>query len=285
MNFRIALAQIDAKVGDLRANIEHHLAFMERARKKGAKLAVFPELSLTGYSLKDLAWDIAQPVGQPNFLKELRKPSRKISVVVGFVESAPNHGIYNSAAFLEDGEVKWVHRKVYPPTYGMFEEGRYFGAGTEVRAFDSKWGRFGMLICEDLWHMSLPYTLALDGAELILCPTASPTRIAGASPDLAAMSVNHEHHRTYARLLGSYMAFANRVGFEDGVNFWGGSALTAPDGTMTAKGAVMEEDLVIGEVKSAEVERARRFSRHFLDERPEIVVRALRRILRSGPVS
>jgi NAD+ synthase (glutamine-hydrolysing) len=159
----------------------------------------------------------------------------------------------------------------------MFEEGRYFSAGRNVAAFDSKLGRFGMLICEDLWHMSLPYVLALDGAEAILCLTASPTRLSGDNNQFDNQIVNYEHHRTYARLLSTFVVFSNRVGFEDGINFWGGSDITAPGGEMIATARLQEEELIIAELQSAEVQRARRFSRHFLDERPELVMDILRR--------
>ena len=281
MNCIAALAQIDSRVGNVKANLEHHLECIDRAIMQGAQLILFPELSLTGYTLRDLAWDVAlDPETSPVF-DSLKEKSRKISIVVGFVESAPNHGIYNSAAFLEDGVIRYIHRKIYPPTYGMFEEGRYFSSGTSLRAFDSKLGRFGILICEDLWHLSLPYLLAADGAEAVCVLTASPTRLGGESKILDNQVVNHEHHRTYARLLNMYILFSNRVGFEDGVNFWGGSAVTAPDGAMIKTAQILSEEIIYAPLHSLEVQRARRFSRHFLDERTELVLETLQRLLKS----
>ncbi len=153
--------------------------------------------------------------------------------------------------------------------------------GTSLRAFDSKLGRFGILICEDLWHLSLPYLLAADGAEAICVLTASPTRLGGESKILDNQVVNHEHHRTYARLLNIYILFSNRVGFEDGVNFWGGSAVTAPDGAMIKTAQILSEEIIYAPLHSLEVQRARRFSRHFLDERTELVLETLQRLLKS----
>jgi predicted amidohydrolase len=176
MKCRVAIAQIDSRVGDVEGNLAAHIRFVDRAIRNKAHLIVFPELSLTGYSLRDLAGELAIDPLTDRLLEPLKKRSRRISIALGFVESGSNHGVYNSAVFLEDGKIKHVHRKVYPPTYGMFEEGRYFSQGSSVCAFDSTLGRFGMLICEDLWHISLPYVLALDGAESIICLTASPTR-------------------------------------------------------------------------------------------------------------
>jgi len=278
MKFRIALAQTDAKVGDIDSNLHHHLEVIERAKQEGAQLVVFPELSLTGYTLRDLAWDVSlNPFHDPR-LSSLREASKSISIVTGLVESGENHGIYNSAIFLEDGTIRHIHRKIYPPTYGMFEEGRYFSQGQHVAAFDSKLGRFGLLVCEDLWHISLPYILALDGAEVIFSLTASPSRLATGNLEMETVRVNHEQHRSYARLLSSYIVFCNRVGFEDGVNFWGGSAVVSPGGVMISTGKMFQEDLILAEVDSLEIQRSRRFSRHFLDEDLGLVQKSLKRI-------
>ena len=279
MKFKLAVAQIDAAVGNLEANLKLHLEAIENAKQEGAQVVAFPELSLTGYTLRDLAWDVALNPFADLRLAPLRDASKSISIVFGMVESAENHGVYNSAVFLEDGLIRHIHRKVYPPTYGMFEEGRYFGQGTEVAAFDSKHGRFGLLVCEDLWHVSLPYLLALDGAEVIFSLTASPSRIATGSAEMEAARVNHEQHRAYARLLSSYVVFANRVGFEDGVNFWGGSAVVSPGGAMVSTAKLFEQDLIFADIDSLELQRARRFSRHFLDEDPVLVEQTLKRIL------
>jgi predicted amidohydrolase len=280
MRLKAAIAQIDSRVGDLQHNLHHHLQFVDKAKRAGARLVLFPELSLTGYTLKDLAWDVALDPEKSQVLKPLLKKSKEISIILGFVESGTDHGIYNSAIFLEDGEIKHVYRKVYPPTYGMFEEGRYFSAGREIRAFDSNYGRFGILICEDLWHVTVPYLLTMDGAEVLFCLTASPTRLSGETKELGLARVNHEQHRSTARLLSSYLLWSNRVGFEDGVNFWGGSTMTDPAGEILETGKQFSEDLILAQLDSNEVKRARRFSRHFLDERPEIVLRELKRIVR-----
>ncbi len=278
MKFNVAIAQIDSRIGDIDANLKTHLSWITQARQRGAQLVVFPELSLTGYTLRDLTWDVGlNPFSDPR-LEPLREASRSISIVLGFVETADNHGFYNSAMLLEDGLIRHIHRKIYPPTYGMFEEGRYFSKGSEVAAFESKLGRFGILICEDLWHLSLPYLLALDGAEVIIAPTASPSRLGAGPGDIGSATVNQEHHRVYARLLSSYIVFSNRVGYEDGVNFWGGSSVTNPSGVTISSGPLFHEELVLTEIDELEVSRARRFSRHFLDEEPGLVQSSLERI-------
>jgi len=279
MNFKIALAQIDPVLGNIEKNIEKHIVAADRAIAAGARLVVFPELSLTGYSVKDMHWDLAVNVEKdPSRFHPLLEKSSRIAIIAGGIEEGASFGIYNSAFLFETGGVTTVHRKTYPPTYGMFEEMRYFSSGTSVRAFDTQFGRVGVLICEDLWHISLPYLLACDGAQMIIALVASPTRMSGTDTVLPAVVVNTENHKAYARLLSVYVVFCNRVGFEDGVNFWGGSQVVAPGGDVVGACKVFEEDLVVVDIKDEALRRARRFSRHFLDEDPALVWRELARI-------
>lgn len=280
MKFTLALAQVDSVLGDLRKNVEKHVEVAERAHSRGAALVLFPELSLTGYTVRDMNMDLAiNPEGDITILRPLMDLSRKgISIIAGGVEEGAEFGIFNSAFLIEDGRVRSVHRKVYPPTYGMFEEMRYFSSGRSARAIDTKVGRIGVLICEDLWHVSLPYLVALDGANLIVGLVASPTRVGPDEPEFEAPIINSENHRAYARLLSVYIAFCNRVGYEDGVNFWGGSQLVEPGGEVLARGKLFEEDLVLAEIDDNTVRRARRASRHFLDENPDLLIRELNRI-------
>ncbi len=279
---RLALAQIDPVLGDIAKNVETHVDFAERARKGGANLVVFPELSLTGYSVKDMHWELCfKPSSPPASLAPLLEVSKGISLLVGGIAEGEDFGIYNSAFLIEGGKLTTVHRKMYPPTYGMFEELRYFSAGKSVRAVDTSVGRIGVLICEDLWHLSLPYLLAADGATTIVTLVASPTRVAGPGPVPSIATANSENHRALARLLSVFVVFCNRVGIEDGVSFWGGSEIVSPDGDTETAAKLFDQDLVIGELDDDDVRRARRFSRHFLDEDLRLVESELRRILRN----
>ena len=198
------------------------------------------------------------------------------------MEADERGAVYNAALLFEGGEVKHTHRKVYPPTYGIFEEGRYFSSGRAAKAFTSeKLGRVGLLVCEDMWHPALPYVLALDGAQLIVTIAASPTRLGSGNnhpSEPENYTINREHHAAYARLLGCYVAFVNRVGVEDGVNFWGGSELVAPSGETVARGAFFEEDLVMIDIDPEQVRQARQHSRHFLDDDPVLTQQLLAKI-------
>src|SRR5258706_11096104 len=134
MKFTIAVAQIDSLLGDLKKNIGKHVEYIRRARDGGAHLVVFPELSLSGYSLKDINWEIAIHPTDKTPLAAILKESKDISILLGSVEETDEFGICNSALFFEKGVCRSVHRKIYPPTYGMFEELRYFSPGKTVRA-------------------------------------------------------------------------------------------------------------------------------------------------------
>lgn len=275
---KIAAAQIESVLGDLEKNIEHHLNYCDEAIRNGADMIVFPELSLTGYSLKDLNYQISINTGKSKALDKLKDKSRKISIICGLAEEDDNFAIYNSGMFISDGEIKFTHRKVYPPTYGLFEEFRYFSRGRECRAHETKFGKIGLLVCEDLWHLSLPYTVAMDGAQIITGIAASPTRLAVNYEKFKNYEINSENHRVYARMLSSYFVFSNKVGFEDGINFWGGSEIVDPFGNVLSAAKLFEEDMIYAEINFEEVRRARHQARHFLDEDLDLTIRNLKKI-------
>lgn len=278
MKCTIAVAQIDTALGDVKKNVEKHITFARKAKSSGADLVVFPELSLTGYSVKDSNWDVAIRTSDTGVVKNLLRESDDVTILCGGVEESSAYGIHNSVFLFDRGILTSVHRKIYPPTYGMFEELRYFGPGSSVRAIDASVGRLGALVCEDLWHLPLPYLLAEDGAEIIIGIAASPTRLSGRDAVLPTLRVNSEQHRSYARLLSTYIVFCNRVGYEDGVNFWGGSSIVAPNGEVIAEAKLFDEEMIFAQIEPNEVRRARRLSRHFLDDRTDIVIRELKRI-------
>jgi len=275
---KVAVAQITSVLGDIEKNIDKHIEYCDRAISNKADLIVFPELSLTGYSVKDLNFMISVELNKTKLLNRLKTKSKKISIICGLVEEDENFAIYNSGIFISDGDVKFVHRKVYPPTYGLFEEFRYFSRGKECRAHETKFGKIGLLVCEDMWHMSLPYTVAMDGAQIIIGIAVSPTRLAVDQDKFKNYEINSEQHRAYARILSSYFVFCNRVGFEDGINFWGGSEVIDPFGNMTAVAKLFDEDMIYADLNFEEVRRARHQARHFLDEDLDLTIKNLGKI-------
>jgi NAD+ synthase (glutamine-hydrolysing) len=280
MKLTLALAQINTVLGVVPANLEKHLTLIEEARRSGADLLVFPELSLTGYVLQDLTPAVAltPAAGDPIF-KPLLEASREIDLVVGFVEEDRRHRFYIASAYLSRGEVLHVHHKVYLPTYGLFDEGRFFAWGDSIRAFDTRFGRLGMLICEDFWHASPPYLLWLDGADLLLFSSSSPGRGLNSEPRLESARWVEHINRAYASLFTTFVAHANRVGYEDGLNFWGGSTIYDPNGELVAKGPYQQEGLTLAEIDLNQLHRTRARLPLLRDERTALVMRELGRIL------
>jgi len=278
MKLTLALAQINTKLGDVEANLAKHLSMAHEAWKQGAELVIFPELSLTGYVLQDIAATVAhRPSPDDPVFKSLLHASNEVDLIVGFVEEDRRHRYYISAAYLAEGKIAHVHRKVYLPTYGIFDERRYFAEGDSFRSFETKFGRVGILICEDFWHASSPYSLWLDGADLLLFTSASPGR--GVTEEILGSAQWVENiNQTYAGLFTTFVAHANRVGFEDGLNFWGGSTVFDPDGRQIALAPFNEEGLTLAELDLNQLRRTRLRLPLLRDERSEVVLRELQRI-------
>ena len=280
---RLAIAQIDTVLGDVEANLETHMARIDEAVQAKADLVVFPELSLTGYALQDLTAAVARrPMADDPVFQTLLKASQRTDLLVGFVEHDKRHRIYNSAAYLSQGEILSVHRKVYLPTYGLFDESRFFAWGDSIRAFNTRFGRLGVLICEDFWHASPPYLLWLDGADILLFISASPGR--GLDTEQALESARWVEHvaQAYASLFTTFVTNVGRVGFEDGLGFWGGSVVFDPHGELVVRGPYHEESLFVAELDLHQLNRARTRLPLLRDERTDLVQRELLRIRRSG---
>jgi predicted amidohydrolase len=276
--FRVAIAQINPRLGDIAANLAIYEEQIRLAVKRGADLLLFPELSLTGYFLRDMVPNVALRLSAPE-IERLKKLSRDVAFVAGLVEEGPDYRFYNAAVYFDRGEVRHVHRKVYLPTYGMFDEQRYFARGDRVRAFDTRFGRLALLICEDLWHPSTIYLAALDGALTVLCPSTSPLRgITDGEPQDDNARYWEMINRAYAETFGIFVAYGNRVGFEDGVGFWGGSEIVDPFGRRIAKAKYYEEDFIAGNIALDAVRRKRAAAPLLRDEDIDLTVNELLRI-------
>jgi NAD+ synthase (glutamine-hydrolysing) len=216
-------------------------------------------------------------------LAALAAETKSMSAVVGFVEESDDHRLFIAAALLEDGELRHVHRKVFLPTYGLFDERRFFGAGTELRAVDSRLGvRVGLAVCEDFWHLAVPQLLALDGAQVLINISSSPGRDVAATNEVGLGTATswRTMMRTYAQLTTTFVIFCNRVGVEESITFWGGSEVIAPSGEPRFSAPLHDEGLFIVDVDLGEVRRERIALPLLRDERPETVLRQLERIVR-----
>jgi predicted amidohydrolase len=278
---RIALAQIAPRLGLLDENLERHLELIEEARGQGAGLVVFPELGLTGYLLQDLAADVAMRLDDPR-LGSLADASRGLSVVVSFVEESGDHRLFIAAALLEDGRIRHVHRKLFLPTYGLFDERRFFAAGDVLRATPSRMGvGIGLAVCEDFWHMAVPQLLALDGAQLLVNVSSSPGRDLASTNEVGLGTATSwwTLMRTYAQLTTSFVIFCNRVGVDESFSFWGGSGAIAPTGEVLFTAPFYDEGLFTVDVALPDVRRERISLPLLRDERPELNLRELERIV------
>ena len=278
---RIALAQLAPRLGDLEANLACHADLLAQARAGGAGLVVFPELGLTGYQLQDLAADVAMRLDDPR-LAALAAQTHGLSAVVSFVEESGDHRLFIAAALLEDGEIRHVHRKVFLPTYGLFDERRFFAPGDQLRATPSRLGvGVGLAICEDFWHLATPQVLALDGAQVLINVSSSPGRDLARSAEVGLGTANSWRTlmRTYAQLTTSFVVFCNRVGVDESISFWGGSEVIGPSGAPVFSAPLFDEGLFFADVDLGDVRRERIALPLLRDERPDLVAREWRRLI------
>jgi NAD+ synthase (glutamine-hydrolysing) len=280
MKLKVGMAQITPRLGDVDANLALHLEAVQEAIAKKTDLLVFPELSLTGYRLRDLAFTVALvPTEKDPVFAQLLDASRDIDLVVSFVEADKRQKFHIAAAYISRGHVRHVHRKVYLPTYGMFDEGRYFAWGDAVKAFDTSFGRVGVLICEDFWHVSTPYILWLDGADILILISASPGRGLATEQQIGSAKWVEHINQAYASMFTNFVIHTNRTGFEDGVTFWGGSTVHDPDGNLLVRGPYYEEALVMTDIDLNQLRRTRIRLPLLRDERVELTMRELTRVL------
>jgi predicted amidohydrolase len=279
----VALAQMAPRLGALEENLARHHELLGEARAQGADLVVFPELGLTGYLLQDLNAEVAMRRDDPRLL-DLARAAGDMAAIVSFVEESDDHRLYITAALLERGVLRHVHRKVFLPTYGLFDERRFFAAGSSLRAVTSeRLGlRLGISICEDFWHLATPQLLALDGAQVLINVSSSPGRDVAAVNEsgLGTATSWRTLNRTYAQLTTSYVVFVNRVGVDESITFWGGSEVVSPTGQSVFAAPVHDEGLYLAQLDPVAIRRERIATPLLRDERPEVVLRQLDDIMR-----
>lgn len=276
------LVQLAPRLGDVPANLDRHLEALERAREDGAELVVFPELSLTGYSLKDLVPDLALVPSRSPVLAKLLEAGRGLSAVVGFVEEkVDERGLfYNSAAFLSGGRIVHVHRKVYLPTFGMFEEAKLFAPGRNVLPFRAPFGKAGLMICRDFLQYGSSYLLFAGGAEVFIVPSAAPGRGVGGEGGFETGRMWELMGEAVAHFSTAFVLYCNRVGSEDGAVFAGGSFAYDPTGTLIGRAPDLDEAVLACDIDLGRVRDVRKRWTFKRDERPEIILHSLERIVR-----
>jgi NAD+ synthase (glutamine-hydrolysing) len=266
---RLAIAQIRPHKGAYSENLRR---FGSLFREVGSwpeppELLVAPETALTGYFLEGGVRDLA--ISADQLYSDLSDEHRQagapaLDVALGFYEVHGNR-FYNSGLYATLGGpeagIRHIHRKIFLPTYGVFDEERFVEAGRSVQAFDTRWGRAALLICEDAWHSFTPMLAALDGAQIVIIPSASPARGVITSDDTAGRPVSVARWNRLVQDIASehgvYVALAQLVGFEGGKAFPGGSILAGPRGDILTEGPVFEEAIIPAIIDFEEITRAR----------------------------
>jgi len=229
---KVTLAQTSPKLN--RTNLQEVLEIVQKVESE-SDLVVFPELALSGYMLQD---KLLEDAWREEELQILAEASKNIDIVIG--AALKEEALFrNAALYFSQGKFIAKHIKVHLPNYGMFEEARYFEGGEGFEAFELGRKRISLLVCEDLWHKEVHQELMRLNPDLIIVLVASPARGFN-DTGLEIETKWYEIIKTVAKECGATLFFVNRVGFEDGLGFWGGSCIVNEAGEITEKMAKFE---------------------------------------------
>ncbi len=252
---RVAIVQFKPKLGKLKDNIGHIVEFVDEALSKKSDIVIFPELATSGYALRDLVSFASIEAGSKD-LNPIVQKSNFIDIVLGFAQKEAGF-YYNSALYLANGRILTNRKKVYLPDYGMFEEARYFTKGDNLETTLSRFGKINVLICEEAFHLSVHHFVEQSKSALTIIISASPYWIYENKLDKRQIWSNICNN--ISSLCGSFVVYVNRVGFEDGVGFFGNSLVYNPYGTCVFSGEFLKEDLYTVDINLNEVYHAREF--------------------------
>ncbi len=261
---KVALAQISSKREDKETNFQKIEQLTVKAKEQGAQLAIFPEMSLTGYVVHDQCYELAESIPGPTVERaEVLAKKTGMHLIFGMPELSEKTQatLFNTAVFVGPKGLIGKYRKMYLPTHSVFEEKRYFRPGYQTAAFQTELGNVGLCICYDIFFPEVIRLTRLKGAQLIVCISASP-----------AVRRSYFETLTCARAIENtaYLAYVNLAGVQDGLQFWGGSRLVSPTGDVIAKAKYDEEDFVVCEVDFGDLRTAETFIPTLRDLRPEL---------------
>lgn len=264
--FNVAISQFACKVGSKQHNVKKMARHAKQARKREADIIIFPEMSLTGYTTRDLTYELAEEVPGPSTKKVMEISEREnLYVVYGMPERSEKvrNILYNTAVLVGPEGFIGKYRKLYLPTHSVFEEKRYFRPGYQTPVFKTTIGKVGITICYDIFFPEVARTLRLQGAKFLVCISASP-----------ATRKRYFETLTTARAIENtcFLAYVNLVGIENGLQFWGGSRLIGPNGTVIAQASYDEEDLQVGRLSFEDLIPIEAFVPTLRDLRPELYV-------------
>lgn len=295
---KVGVYQINPVLLDVQANIENTILILEEAKAQGVNLVILPELALTGYFVRERYHEVALRLDSPQ-IRQLTQATKGTAAVVGFIEESRAMNFYNSALVAVDGKILFAYRKLNLPNYGVFEERKIFSAGKQVRVFNLHGFTFAPLICNDLWHPSLPFLAVTQKADIFITMFNSSRGSMG--NEFSNIESWNIINRFYSRVFGVYNLCANRVGcevFEDfgsdetdtahaavsavddsRFRFWGGSEIINPFGQSIAKAPLYETDAIFAEISRDLVRKKRILLPYLKNDDPYLTHRELTRIL------
>ncbi len=251
---KIAIGQIDTILGEVERNITKIEHYTDKAIEDKCNLIIFPELATSGYQLRDLVYTASRHISDPVF-NNLKEKSKFIDIAIGFAEKDRGY-FYNSSMYLSNGQILGTHRKKFLPDYGMFEEQRYFSPGCSIESIKTQFGKITTMICEDAFHISSHHDAFKHQTEILIIHSASPFWSDHSS---LKWEMWENVCKTSAQFNGYFVIFANRVGFEDGVGFFGKSFVINPKGEVVKEAALLKEELLTVNLDLKEIDRARFF--------------------------
>jgi predicted amidohydrolase len=274
---KVRAIQFSPCLGNIEKNLEFHIAKINQAIRDGRELIVFPELSISGYQLKDIIGEAALKKDGSEW-REIEKLSRKIDIILGAPLEEDAGIMYNTALYFSRGKWRHTHRKVQLPNYGMFEERMIFKPGDEFRTFRIGSMTAGILICREILFPMLAYLYFIQKTDLLIGISNSPQRGIG-QDGISSFQLWETMGYVFSQFYHQNYLFVNRVGFEDGIGFGGGSFFARAGQGICQKAKYIDEDTLDAEIRPADVRRARLSSNYLRDEQPQLVLKELQRIL------
>jgi predicted amidohydrolase len=264
MRFKVALVQFPCRIGDKTYNMGKMAEYAKLSKKKRASLLIFPELALTGYTTRDLVYDLAEEIPGPATEKiEKIAQNENLYLIFGMPERSSKGDaiLFNTAVIVGPEGYIGKYRKWYLPTHSVFEEKRYFRLGYRTPVFETDIGKLGMMICYDIFFPEIARVLRLQGARFIICISASP-----------ATRKTYFETLTTARAIENtcYLAYVNLVGIENGLQFWGGSRLISPTGYIISRSDYNKEAITFGDIDYESLKPIEAFVPTIRDLRPEL---------------
>ena len=251
---QVALVPFSPRLGSFEKNIQQiEIIIKDILVGNKVDMIIFPELSTSGYVLESLTAETARRVTDPAF-EPVLKLSLQTDVILGHLISDHNR-FYNGGLHFSKGQVSHTQRKLYPPTYGMFDEKRYMSSGEDLYAFNTSIGQCGLLICEDAWHPYLAFLLSCQKVENVIVISASPGRAPlYADQNLTSFEMWQKRFQVYAQSFGMRFLYINRSGSEDGIYFDGTGIFTNAAGEQTV---FMDKEYYILNIDDGDFYRAR----------------------------